>query len=102
MRKPDFDRLMRTCADVFGVKAMYLQGDRKVAVEGIFDDDFEIVGFSDNDRVTSQTIKFGMHKDAIPFSPKRGDRLRVGKTVYRIDHVEPDSEYGIELILKKA
>lgn len=102
MAKPNFSGLMRRCVDTFGVKAWYLRDDRKTAVEGVFDDDFEMVGFDDNGRVTSRTISFSMHRDAIPFSPKRGDRLRVGKTEYRIDHHEPDSEFGMVLILKKA
>lgn len=102
MPSSPFDRLMRKCVERFGVKATYLRDDRKIPVEGIFDNDFEMVVMDKESGVVSKAIKFGMHKDAIPFEPKRGDRLRIGKQVYRIDHAEPDSEYGLDLILKKA
>ncbi len=113
MAASPFDRLMARCAARFsprrqGVKVFYLRETkggrtRRIPIDGVFDRDYEAVTFdSSGAPVSSLRIQLHIHKDAIPFAPKRGDMVRVGKDDFIISDYQPDGEYGIVLILKKA
>ncbi len=112
MPASSFDRLMKRCAARFsprrqGVQVLYLrnvQGHRRrrYQIDGIFDCDYEAVNLdSDGVPVSSRRTQLSIHKDAIPFTPKRGDKVQVGKEEFVIADYEPDSEFGIALILRK-
>lgn len=97
-----FDRMLRRCVDRFGVDAVYIRDGDETPVKGIFDNDYEAVTLDgDGLPVSSRRTQLGIHADAIPFSPKRGDRVLIGKEEYSIADYEPDSEFGITLILRK-
>lgn len=103
-----FDRLMERCAKRFGVKAVYIRNAdekhprRHFRINAVFDDDFEAIGFDgDGTRISSRTTQIGIHRNALPFPPKRGDQVKIGKAVYDIAECQPDSEFGINLILRK-
>ncbi len=104
---------MKRCAARFsprrqGVPVLYLRNveghrKRRYEIDGIFDRDYEAVNFdSDGAPVSSLRIQLSIHKDAIPFAPKRGDKVQVGKEEFTIVSCEPDSEFGLVLVLKKA
>lgn len=113
MRRSPFDRLMKGCIKHFrvqnsGVKVVYFRNvegkhcRRRFPIDAVFDDDFEAVGF-DNDgrRISSRTTQIGIHKNALPFSPRRGDQVKIGDVVYDVAEAQPDSEFGLTLILRK-
>jgi hypothetical protein len=104
---------MTRCAAVFsprrqGIDVYYIrdvEGKRrkKIPINGVFDCDYEAVTFdSTGAPVSSRRIQLGIHRDAIPVTPKRGDQVQVGADEYIISDHEPDSEFGIVLILKRA
>ncbi len=105
---------MKRCAARFsprrqGVQVLYLRNvpgnrhqRRRYQIDGIFDCDYEAVDpDSDGVPVSSRRTQLSIHKDAIPFAPKRGDKVQVGKEEFIIANYEPDSEFGIALILRK-
>lgn len=102
MSRTPFDRMLRRCVDRFGVDSVYVRDGGETPVKGIFDNDYEVVELDGNGiPVSSRRTQLGIHADAIPFSPKRGDRVRIGKEEYSVADCEPDSEFGITLILRK-
>lgn len=107
-----FDRLMKRCVERFsprrdGVDIIYIRnikGHRKkrYPIDGIFDREFIPVQFESGEpHVSAVQTQLSIHKNALPFSPKRGDKVRIGKEEYSVSEAQPDSEFGLVLILRK-
>lgn len=103
---------MKRCAVRFsprrqGIRVVYVRNAkgrrrRNFPIEGIFDCDYEAVNLdSDGVPVSSRRTQLSIHKNAIPFAPTRGDKVLVGKEEFIIADYEPDSEFGIVLVLRK-
>jgi len=102
MTRSPFDRLMERCVQRFGIDTVYIRDGEETPVKGIFDSDYQSVEMDGGPPITSRTIQVGYHNDALPYPPRKGDHVRIKNVLYRVVESQPDSEHGVNLVLRTA
>lgn len=100
-----FDRMSKRVINRIGrPDVVYERDGAEYRPAAIFDNAASVAVLGDSGvEISSTDPKLTIHRDSLPFSPRRNDKVRVGdgKTVaaYLVKDAKPDSEGGIVLIL---
>ncbi len=96
--------VMGVCRDTFAVPILYTPtGEPGFETRGIFDAEFKDVVLLDGALVQSATPRLGMAlSDLNGRRAKKGDRVVVKGTQYRVIEFQPDGQSGCSLILERV
>lgn len=108
MLSSPFDRMHRRVLRRFArYRVVYLRGETEYPITAVYDAEAEVPVLGDNGiEISTTDPQLSIHQNALPFSPSRGDRVRVTgqdlEKLYEVYDAKPDSEFGITLKLHEV
>jgi hypothetical protein len=83
-------------------RPVYIRDNVEYSVDGVFDEEHDQVLLADETPITSHSLQLSIYAGSIPFTPGKGDKIRIGAREFRIVEAQPDAEMEIVLKLRKA